>query len=85
MSQEIENLVPIGLSDSAIKISLSDSLLILTSSLIAGFALRFIFQKYSTTYSSKTAFGNTLVRGRSLVPKPAKGIIACLIIAFFYI
>ena len=33
----------------------------------------------------KSSLGITLVRGSSLVPKPANGIIACLIIAFFYI
>ena len=31
------------------------------------------------------SFGITLVRGNNLVPSPAKGIIACLIIALFYI
>ena len=33
----------------------------------------------------KSSFGRTLVRGNNLVPRPAKGIIACLISAFFYI
>ena len=33
----------------------------------------------------KSSYGKTLVRGNNLVPIPAKGIIACLIIAFFYI
>ena len=33
----------------------------------------------------KSSLGKTLVKGNNLVPKPAKGIIACLIIAFFYI
>ena len=31
----------------------------------------------------KSSFGNTLVNGNSLVPSPANGIIACLIIKMF--
>ena len=33
----------------------------------------------------KSSFGNTLVNGSKRVPKPAKGIIACLIIQMFYL
>tara|TARA_Y200000002_G_scaffold360764_1_gene346282 strand:+ start:160 stop:423 length:264 start_codon:yes stop_codon:yes gene_type:complete len=29
--------------------------------LILGFLLRYIFQKYSTTYSSRVSFGNTIL------------------------
>ena len=36
-------------------------------------------------FNGRSSLGITLVSGNNLVPRPAKGIIACLIIAFFYI
>ena len=36
-------------------------------------------------FIGKSYFGKTLVKGSNLVPKPANGIIACLIIKMFYL
>ena len=49
-----------SLSDS-ISVSLWDSLLIIFLSVCAGFYLKFIFKRYSNSYSSTKAFGNTLL------------------------
>ena len=49
-----------SLSDS-ISVSLVDSLLIIFLSVCAGFYLKFIFKRYSNSYSSTKAFGNTLL------------------------
>lgn len=49
-----------SLSDS-ISVSLLDSLLIIFLSVCAGFYLKFIFKRYSNSYSSTKAFGNTLL------------------------
>ena len=40
---------------------------------------------YVVGVSGEDGFGKTLVNGNSLVPRPANGIIACLIIDIFYI
>ncbi|MBO8206807.1 DUF4956 domain-containing protein [Prochlorococcus marinus XMU1406] len=45
----------------SIVVGFSDSLLILGLSVLAGFYIRFIFKKYSNSYSSTSAFGNTLL------------------------
>ena len=42
-----------------------------------------IYSKPGFPFIGKSSFGNTLVSGKSLVPKPANGIIACLIIKMF--
>ena len=44
-----------------------------------------IYSNPGLPFIGKSSFGNTLVRGNNLVPNPAKGIIACLIICIFYI
>ena len=36
-------------------------------------------------FIGKSSLGKTLVSGNNRVPRPARGIIACLIISFFYI
>ncbi len=36
-------------------------------------------------FIGKSSFGKTLVKGNNLVPKPASGIIACIIIKMFYL
>ena len=45
----------------SIVVGFSDALLILGLSVFAGFYIRFIFKKYSNSYSATSAFGNTLL------------------------
>ena len=43
-----------------------------------------ICSKFDFPFIGSSSFGVMLERGRSLVPSPAKGIIACFTISFFY-
>tara|TARA_B100000242_G_scaffold294306_1_gene276221 strand:+ start:2913 stop:3620 length:708 start_codon:yes stop_codon:yes gene_type:complete len=62
MSQQASQaLLNNGLLIEKINLSITDGFLIIIFSLIAGFILRFIFQKYSTTFSSKSGFGNAIL------------------------
>jgi len=49
------------LSNISITISFVEGLKILSLGLIQGFFLRYIFRKYATTFSSKIAFGDTIL------------------------
>ena len=51
----------LNISNFSIGISFIDGLFILFLSLVLGLFLRFVFKKYSTTYSSKNNFGNTIL------------------------
>ena len=44
-----------------------------------------IYSNPGLPFIGNSSLGKTLVIGNSQVPRPAKGIMACLIIAFFYI
>ena len=48
-------------SNFSIRISFTDSILILTLSVIFGFYLRYLFNRYTSTYSSKIAIGNSIL------------------------
>ena len=48
-------------SNFSIRISFTDSFLILTLSVIFGFYLRYLFNRYTSTYSSKIAIGNSIL------------------------
>lgn len=50
-----------SLLTNSVQLSIGNGLAILISSLIAGLILRFVFRKYSTTYSSKSDFGNAIL------------------------
>ena len=49
------------LSDHSIDISLSDSISILLLSLLLGLYLRYLFCRFSNSFSSKVSFGNTIL------------------------
>ena len=49
------------LSNVSVRISFFEGIFILVFALILGFVLRYIFQKFSTTYSSRVSFGNTIL------------------------
>ena len=43
-----------------------------------------IYSKFDLPFMGKSSLGVMLDKGKSLVPNPANGIIACLNIRFFY-
>ena len=61
MSLESQTLLNNQLLTEKINLSITDGFLIIISALIAGFFLRFIFQRFSTTFSSKSGFGNAIL------------------------
>ena len=57
----MEGILSKDLITNSLQLSLLDGLSILFSSLLAGIILRYIFKRFSTTFSSKSEFGNTLL------------------------
>ena len=55
------NQVLSSLEVTALKISVFDGLIILFASVIAGLLMKFIFQRYSNSFSARSSFGNTLL------------------------
>ena len=49
------------LSNSSVNITFADCIIIIGLSLVVGFYLRFLFCKFSNTFSSKISFGNTIL------------------------
>lgn len=63
LEEIIENIQPTiaPFQFSVVNISLIDGLKILLISLLAGLFVKYIFQRFSNTFSSKSSFGNTLL------------------------
>ncbi len=50
-----------SIANTSTQLSLSDSIIIIGLALIAGLFLRYIYYKYSLTFSSKVSFGNSIL------------------------
>ena len=61
MDKVNEQLLNSNLSSDILRLSFIDGLTILLLALLAGYILRFVYKKYSTTFSSKNSYGNTLL------------------------
>tara|TARA_A100001035_G_C27741046_1_gene481584 strand:+ start:545 stop:1279 length:735 start_codon:yes stop_codon:yes gene_type:complete len=61
MDKVNEGLINTNLSTDIIRLSFIDGLTILLLALLAGYILRFVYKKYSTTFSSKNSYGNTIL------------------------
>ena len=61
MNEFQDSIQNINLASNSISLSYIDGLQILVFAFIAGHLLRYIYKKYSTTFSSKNGFGNTIV------------------------
>ncbi len=61
MNEVNGGLLNTNLSSDIIRLSFIDGLTILLSALLAGYILRFVYKKYSTTFSSKNSYGNTIL------------------------
>ena len=57
----MEDFIVKDLITNSVQLTILDGLSILFSSLLAGIVLRYIFKRFSTTFSSKSEFGNTLL------------------------
>ena len=57
----MEGILLKDLITNSLQLTLLDGISILFSSLLAGIILRYIFKRFSTTFSSKSEFGNTLL------------------------
>ena len=61
MDKVNEQLLNSNLSSDILRLSFIDGLTILLLALLAGYILRFVYKKYSTTFSSKNSYGNTIL------------------------
>mgnify|MGYP005729823505 FL=1 len=61
MDKVNQGLLNTNLSTDIIRLSFIDGLTILLLALLAGYILRFVYKKYSTTFSSKNSYGNTIL------------------------
>ena len=57
----MENEVVKDLLKNSVQLTILDGLSIILTSLLAGIVLRFVFKRFSTTFSSKSEFGNSLL------------------------
>ena len=61
MDKVNEQLLNSNLSSDILRLSFIDGLTILLLALLAGYILRFVYKNYSTTFSSKNSYGNTIL------------------------
>ena len=61
MEETASNILNTNLSMSSIQLNFFDGLSILIASFIIGLYIRFLYNKFSITYSSRASFGNTLL------------------------
>ena len=61
MDKVNEQLLNSNLSSDILRLSFIDGLTIVLLALLAGYILRFVYKKYSTTFSSKNSYGNTIL------------------------
>ena len=59
--ESMDNSINYLLSNYSVNITFADCLTIIGLSLVVGFYLRFLFCKYTNTFSSKISFGNTIL------------------------